>query len=803
MKSKWKNYSRMALAGIVAAGILAFPSEAGASDKETKIHFISLTSTTDAILLESNGHYGLVDSGEDWEYPDGTDERYPFREGITQGIGYEQQVIHYLKSQGVDKLDFYIATHSHSDHIGSGDEILDTFPTDRLYINRYDDTYILEENGSHLWDNQYVYDDIIDAANRNGVQIITDLDLEENAQYRSFSLGEMTIDLMNLERRKDESGNVLPVADENENCIVTKVTAQGKTALLTADLDPTEGDTKKLADKLIEELGESEENQNENQGIEIELEDSYPEENYAEKSSVELDLPETRVVPDTDGEPLFDEAQKNMEKTISLDLMKMNHHSLDYNNTTYFLTSLNPKDVVVTGYKSWFNARERDCLPKAEVYATATDSAAVVAEFMESGIETGYVKLSPEWMEIGGAWYYFDENGRTFTDQGAHEIDGIPYCFDSRGALETKERWVLVNGNWKWWLPTGEYYREDWLTQGEKNYYLDEQGNAVKGWQQIDGNWHYFDENCALVKDTWIGNYYVDESGIWIQEAGRGQWILSGSRWWFCHPDGSYTKSDWEVIAGKRYYFDVDGWMVTGWQWIGGTCYYFEPGGVMAKDTWIGNDYVDESGEWVPGAMKDQWLLSGSRWWYRHADGSYTKSDWEAISGSWYYFDADGWMVTGWQQIEGKWYYFSGSGAMVVNSWVGNYYLAANGAMATDTWIGDYYVDESGIWVPGKPKDRWILSANRWWYCHVDGSYTKSDWEVIDGQKYYFDADGWMVTGWRLIGKSWYYFYDNGAMAANVWIGNYYLKSDGKMAISEWVQDGTYYVDENGLWIQK
>lgn len=798
-----KRYSGIILAGMVMAGILALPSEVTASDQETKIHFISLTSTTDAILLESNGHYGLVDSGEDWEYLDGTDARYPLREGVTIGIGYEQQVIHYLKSQGVEKLDFYIATHSHSDHIGSGDEILDAFPTDRLYINRYDDSYIVKENESRLWDNQYVYDDIIDAANRNGVQVITDLDLEENAQYRSFSLGEMTIDLMNLERRKDESGNILPVADENENCIVTKVTAKGRTALLTADLDPTEGDTKKLADKLIEELSESEENQNKNQEIEIKLEDSYPEENYAEKSDVELDLPETRVVPDTDGEPVFNESKKNTGKSISLDLMKMNHHSLDYNNTTYFLTSLNPKDVVVTGYKSWFNARERDCLPKAEVYATATDSAAVVAEFMESGIETGYVKLSPEWMEIDGAWYYFDENGRTFTDQGAHEIDGIPYCFDSRGALETKERWALVNGNWKWWLPTGEYYREDWLTQGEKNYYLDEQGNAVKGWQQIDGNWHYFDENCALVKDTWIGNYYVDESGIWIQEAGKGQWILSGSRWWFCHPDGSYTKSDWEVIAGKRYYFDVDGWMVTGWQWIEGKCYYFASGGEMAADTWIGNDYVDETGVWIPGATKDQWMLSGNRWWYCHADGSYTKSDWEAITGSWYYFDEAGWMVTGWRQIDSKWYYFNGSGAMVTNAWVGNYYLAANGAMATDTWIGDYYLDESGQWIPGKPKDRWILSGGRWWYCHVDGSYTKSDWEVIDEKKYYFDGAGWMVTGWQLIGKSWYYFYDNGAMAANVWVGNYYMKEDGRMAISEWVQDGTYYVDENGLWVPK
>ena len=91
------------------------PSTIEASPQETKIHFISLYGDTDAILLESNGHYGLVDFGEDWEYPDGTDSRYPLRSGITKGVGYEQQVIHYLKSQGVEKLDFCIATHSHSD----------------------------------------------------------------------------------------------------------------------------------------------------------------------------------------------------------------------------------------------------------------------------------------------------------------------------------------------------------------------------------------------------------------------------------------------------------------------------------------------------------------------------------------------------------------------------------------------------------------------------------------------------------------------------------------------------------------
>ena len=149
----------------------------------TKIHFISLNSSTDAILLESNGQYGMVDSGEDWEYPDGSDERYPLRGGITKGEGYEQQVIYYLKSQGVEKLEFYIATHSHSDHIGSGDEILDEFPTERLYINEYSDRYVPDEN--RRWDNQYVYDSIIAAARKNGTEIITDL--ENNKEQCSFS----------------------------------------------------------------------------------------------------------------------------------------------------------------------------------------------------------------------------------------------------------------------------------------------------------------------------------------------------------------------------------------------------------------------------------------------------------------------------------------------------------------------------------------------------------------------------------------------------------------------------------------
>lgn len=58
-------------------------------------------------------------------------------------------------------------------------------------------------------------------------------------------------------------------------------------------------------------------------------------------------------------------------------------------------------------------------------------------------------------------------------------------------------------------------------------------------------------------------------------------------------------------------------------------------------------------------AAKAEWVKSGDRWWYRHADGSYTRDGWERIDEEWYHFDADGWMQTGWIRYGNNWYYLS------------------------------------------------------------------------------------------------------------------------------------------------
>lgn len=85
---------------------------------------------------------------------------------------------------------------------------------------------------------------------------------------------------------------------------------------------------------------------------------------------------------------------------------------------------------------------------------------------------------------------------------------------------------------------------------------------------------------------------------------------------------------------------------------------------------------------------------------------------------------------------------------------------------------------------------KWINDAKGWWYKEPNGSYPKSTWKQIDynGVKnwYYFDEQGYMATGWKLINDKWYYMYENtenghikGSMAYSTKIGEYKIGFDG------------------------
>lgn len=75
----------------------------------------------------------------------------------------------------------------------------------------------------------------------------------------------------------------------------------------------------------------------------------------------------------------------------------------------------------------------------------------------------------------------------------------------------------------------------------------------------------------------------------------------------------------------------------------------------------------------------------------------------------------------------------------------------------------------------------WVQDSTGWRYQNTDGSY--------------------LTNIWKEIGGAWYYFEGNGYMAANKWIGNYYVGSNGAMLTNTTTPDG-YQVGADGAWVQ-
>ena len=124
-------------------------------------------------------------------------------------------------------------------------------------------------------------------------------------------------------------------------------------------------------------------------------------------------------------------------------------------------------------------------------------------------------------------------------------------------------------------------------------------------------------------------------------------------------------------------------------------------------------------------------------------------------------------MQTGWLNLDGTWYYLNTDGSMAKDIWIGTYYVDANGAwyyfdangymLANTTTPDGYYVDENGAWIV----EGWQNSGYGWWYQRANGTYPHSEWEMINGIWYYFDANGYMLANTTT--PDGYYVDENGA----------------------------------------
>ena len=108
------------------------------------------------------------------------------------------------------------------------------------------------------------------------------------------------------------------------------------------------------------------------------------------------------------------------------------------------------------------------------------------------------------------------------------------------------------------------------------------------------------------------------------------------------------------------------------------------------------------------------WKTDGKGWWIEYPSGLYP--------------------VFQWMKIDGVWYFFNSTGYMASNEWRDGYWLGSDGALsypAVASWKND---------------------GKGWWFGDTSGWYAAGCWQKIDGEWYYFDSSGYMVTNQRVDG---------------------------------------------------
>ena len=206
------------------------------SNGNDRIHFLN-TGNSDCILLESNGHFALIDSGEGDFNPRKT----------TEYEGYKDEVLNYIKkvaknSNGEVYLDFILGTHNHYDHIGNFYEIIsdDEIKIGRAYFKKYNNEIAteLEQDG---WDNVATYEAIISAINEKKIILIEALPDWE------FNFGDFKLQFINTVTLEELNGK-----GENANSVGVIVTKGEKRAFLAADFTKSSG----LEDLYGEKIGD-------------------------------------------------------------------------------------------------------------------------------------------------------------------------------------------------------------------------------------------------------------------------------------------------------------------------------------------------------------------------------------------------------------------------------------------------------------------------------------------------------------------------------------------------------------------
>lgn len=181
--------------GIVSLGGKAeiTKSSETALDADTSVSFIDVGQGNSALVV-SGDRSMLIDGGE-----------------VDKG----KDVVAYLKAQRISRLDYIIATHQHTDHIGG---LIDVLKSD-IEVGKI----IMPKIPDKLVPTSYTYTNFLDAVKSKGLKV-------KAAKDEEFSLGSVIVYTYAM------SGDY---SDLNNYSVVTKITTKAGKFLIMGDLETT------------------------------------------------------------------------------------------------------------------------------------------------------------------------------------------------------------------------------------------------------------------------------------------------------------------------------------------------------------------------------------------------------------------------------------------------------------------------------------------------------------------------------------------------------------------------------------
>lgn len=388
-----------------------------------------------------------------------------------------------------------------------------------------------------------------------------------------------------------------------------------------------------------------------------------------------------------------------------------------------------------------------------------------------------------------GNWYYKDASGKNLT--GAQKIDGQNVYFRSNGQ-QVKGPLIGWNNNLSRYydVDTGQLWTNRYLEYKGNWYYLGENGYPLTGEQTIDGQEVYFDYKGVQIKGDFSGEdysypdqtfYYDPNSGARVRKEGLVQ-----------------------NKKGQTFYIKNDGSKFTGIREIDGNIYYFKAREAASPvDTGVlqkGISILLEEGQNSPRTYGFGTPTNITRrYYFDSVTGQLVKKRYVQEADGWYYYGEDGNAIRpqdGEVNIDGQIVYLyangrQAKGELVLDNGILRYYDPNSGTRVSNTTLTingmTYRFDENGVGTDAPNPNGYYSDDNgNWYYKNANGDILTGA-QIIDGQKVFFRNNGQQVKG--AYGDSYgdlYAFYDinSGNLVTNRYVeymGNwFYVGKDGK-----------------------